>query len=86
MVSILGLLVFITGGGDVDRKQAVETSEVLFVFKRHAKISSVYSHVLPGFPGKRVPRLEGFGGISDGRIIVGYGRNILHNSKNNNCV
>ena len=74
---ILGLMVFITGGGDVDRKQAVETSEIMFVFKRHGKISSTYTHVLPGFPGRRVPRLEGFGGISDGRIIVGYGRNIF---------
>ena len=70
-------MVFITGGGDVDRKQAVETSEIMFVFKRHGKISSTYTHVLPGFPGRRVPRLEGFGGISDGRIIVGYGRDIF---------
>ena len=35
------------------------------------------STLLPGYPGSRLPKTEGFGGVCDNRILVGYGRNIF---------
>ena len=60
----------------MDEKKVVETSEVLIVFKRNKEISSVVSRLLPGFQGSCVPKLDGFGVTSSGKILVGYGRNI----------
>ena len=72
-----GIKVFITGGGDVDTKKAVDTSEFLILFQREERITSMFSKLLPGYPGSRLPKTDGFGGICDNRILVGYGRNIF---------
>ena len=52
------------------------------VFQRQGKISSTFTKLLPGFPASRVPKLNGFGGLCDGKIIVGYGRNLFEYKPN----
>lgn len=37
----------------------------------------MFSTLHPGYPGIRLPKTEGFGGLCDNRILVGYGRNIF---------